>query len=83
MTLIRCATGGAWNEMMSDLARQRTVIFQCSYDDFDYQEYLANGKETNGCGTPASLFFFILFIFMVPLVFLNLFIATMRSSCLS
>lgn len=75
MTLMRCSTGEAWDYIMMDLTRSQSVTFQCSDDDFDYQTYIDNGKQTNGCGSTAGIIYFMTFYFMVPLIFLNLFIA--------
>lgn len=56
--------------------RQESILFQCSNDDFKYEEYKANGFETNSCGSPVSgIIFFMTFNLFVPLIFLDLFIA--------
>jgi len=39
LTLIRCSTGEAWNYIMADTVRQRSITFQCSEDDFDFERY--------------------------------------------
>ena len=75
MTLMRCSTGEAWDYIMMDLTRSQSVTFQCSDSDFDYQTYLSDGMQTNGCGSTAGIIYFMTFYFMVPLIFLNLFIA--------
>jgi hypothetical protein len=60
---------------MHDCMRDRSVIFDCM-DSPDYTDYVANGKETNGCGYPTvALLYFVSFLLIVTLVFLNLFIA--------
>lgn len=76
MTLVRCSTGEAWNSIMIDSKRQRSILFQCDDGDFDYDTYVANGYKTYNCGSSSSaLIFFMLYYLMVPLVFINLFIA--------
>lgn len=60
---------------MVDTTRQPSIIFQCSTEDFDYDVYKANGFQTNGCGSQAGIIFFTTYFLMVPLIFLNLFIA--------
>lgn len=64
---------------MIDSARERSIIFDCDDEvtggDFDYQSYVENGFETTGCGAPIGYFFFCSYILVVPLIFLNLFIA--------
>jgi hypothetical protein len=51
-------------------------LFQCSDDDFNYQEYISNDYKTYSCGsTVAGLVFFLTFNLFVPLIFLDLFIA--------
>jgi hypothetical protein len=36
---------------------------------------MLNNGDTNGCGSPASIAYFIVFLFVVCYIFLNLFIA--------
>jgi hypothetical protein len=43
LTLLRCSTGEAWNSIMHDTMRQKSILFQCSEDEFDYETYVANG----------------------------------------
>jgi hypothetical protein len=61
---------------MMDTMRQRSILFQCSEDDFDYDTYVANGMMTQGCGSgPSGIIFFIAYFLLVPLFFLDLFVA--------
>lgn len=61
---------------MLDTMRQRSILFQCSEDDFDYSTFVANGMKTSGCGSSsAGLIFFIAYFLLVPLFFLDLFVA--------
>lgn len=75
LLLFRCSTGETWDLVMADCMRQANILFQCSNADFDYATYAANGYQTNGCGSQAGIVFFMTFYLMVPLIFLNLFIA--------
>ncbi len=59
---------------MHALVRKHSLTFQCiensTYDDFD------RAGETVGCGVPfVGEFFFVSYILVVTLIFLNLFIA--------
>ena len=61
---------------MADTMRSQSIIFQCSDQVFDYQTYIKSGGSTIGCGSQTEgIIFFISFYIMVPLIFLNLFIA--------
>lgn len=76
LTLLRCATGEAWNYIMADTTRQKSILFQCNdEDDFSYADFIANGNQTQQCGTKYAVIFFLGYFLMVPLIFLNLFIA--------
>ena len=49
---------------------------QCNDDDdFSYADFIANGNQTQQCGTKYAVIFFLGYFLMVPLIFLNLFIA--------
>ena len=74
MLLMRSMSGEAWNEIMYALAFQDGVLIDCVVDP-TYEEIQANGGEPNGCGTPVSYAFFVSFILIVSLIFLNIFIA--------
>ncbi len=73
MTLIRCMTGEAWNEIFVDLKRHQSIVFECD-DEPTYDKYIAAG-ETIGCGSSFSFFFYLFFLMTVTFIFLNLFIA--------
>lgn len=76
LTLLRCSTGEAWNSIMQDAMRQKSILFQCSDDDFDYETYAANGYKTQGCGSPgAGMAFFMAYFLLIPLFFLDIFVA--------
>jgi voltage-dependent calcium channel L type alpha-1F len=77
LTLLRCSTGESWNSIMMDTMRRPSILFQCDdSSEFDYSKYVASDLKTDGCGDPTTgLFFFLSFYVVVPLIFLNLFIA--------
>ena len=60
---------------MADSARERSILFQCDYNDFDYSVYQANSFMTTGCGSQGGIMYFFSFFLIVSLVFLNIFIA--------
>ena len=74
LTLIRMATGEAWNEIMKDAKRQKNVLFDCISDP-TYDDYVANNFNTVGCGSSVAFLYFTTFLLMVTFIFLNLFIA--------
>lgn len=75
LTVIRCATGEAWNDIMVALMDQRSILYQC-IDYPTYQDILDNNGEGVACGSYwASLAFFLSFQLFVCQIFLNLFIA--------
>lgn len=80
LTLIRCATGEAWNSIMLDSARPKSLYYQCEENE-DYYSIVARGDDPNdtmgpkGCGTGFAIAFHLLFQVIVSQVFLNLFIA--------
>lgn len=59
---------------MKDTVRQRAVNFDCD-ENPTYKSIQANGGEPNGCGTPISYLYFVLFQLIVSIIFLNLFVA--------
>jgi hypothetical protein len=67
-------TGEGWYELMEDLERQKESDFDCITDPSWY-DYKDNNYHTVGCGTKVSRAFFILYVFSVSLILVNLFIA--------
>lgn len=67
-------TGEGWYELMGDLQRQYSVNFECK-ENPEYIDYKNNNYETVGCGTNLSPLYFIIYIFFVSLILVNLFIA--------
>jgi hypothetical protein len=44
LTLLRCSTGEAWDAIMVDTTRQKSILFQCNdEEDFSYADFIANG----------------------------------------
>jgi len=80
LLLMRNATGEAWDTIMYDYMRDRSILFQC-VPNFDYYDYLNADKTMNSCGNPyISMFFFYSFNVVVSQIFLNLFIAIIIDS---
>jgi hypothetical protein len=82
LTLMRCATGEAWDVIMMNCAKTRSVTFQCN-EESNYYSILNNNMEPDGCGNPvfAYIYFYSFFI-LVGQIFLNLFIAIIIDSFL-
>ena len=72
--MFRASTGEAWNAIMYDLARGKEPLFECKNNP-TYDDYVSNNKKAIGCGNISSIIFFVSFILVVTLIFLNLFIA--------
>jgi hypothetical protein len=76
LTLLRCATGEAWNEIMHDLAAQpegcvNGAAWEQGVCGFDNSEGCAGLR---GCGSPTiAYFYFVTYQLVMGLVFLNLF----------
>ena len=80
LTMLRCATGEAWNYIMDDCARRRSIIFDCD-ENFTFEDYINNGFVTKGCGMAHGAYiFFFLFTLLITMIFLNLFIAIILES---
>ena len=73
LTLFRASTGEGWNDLMHDISRKRNSLFKW-INDPSYIDYIKNG-ETVGWGSVLGTLFFMSFILIVQLIFLNLFIA--------
>jgi hypothetical protein len=87
LTLFRCATGEAWNSIMFDSARERSILFQCREGEDYYSWQDAGGEGGAGmydafaCGSPAVAFgYHMSFQIIVSQVFLNIFIAIILDS---
>ena len=82
-TLFRCATGEAWNSIMFDSARGRSIMFQCRAEE-DYYTWMENGGtiyDAFMCGSPGIAFaYHMSFQIIVSQVFLNIFIAIIIDS---
>ena len=80
LTLLRCSTGEAWNSIMFDSPRPRSILFQCVEDE-EYETIVEAGRDPasvdgpKGCGSGFAIIFHLLFQIIVSQVFLNLFIA--------
>ncbi|CDW82972.1 voltage-gated ion channel superfamily [Stylonychia lemnae] len=75
LTLLRCATGENWNELMKSLMDKNSIEYNC-IENPTYDDYLKNDKVPVGCGDYwSSVIYFISYQLLVTFVFLNLFIA--------
>lgn len=75
LTMLRVSTGENWHELMFALGRSNSPMYEC-IEDPTYQDFVDNDYEPIGCGSKGvSIAFFVIFVIMVSLVFLNLFIA--------
>ena len=72
--MIKVSTGDNWNCYMHDAVRELSVVWQCNPNP-TYESYVANGYQTDGCGTPWAYVFFISFMMLISFCYLNLFIA--------
>ena len=59
---------------MHDLQRVRLPNYYC-IDNPTYDDYVANGYQAIGCGSPLTFFYFMSFFLLFTLVFINIFIA--------
>lgn len=78
---MRNATGEAWDSIMFDCMRTRSITNQCD-PNADYYSWKNNGEVVNGCGSMISVLFFYSFTVIVSQIFLNLFIAIIIDSFL-
>lgn len=68
---------------MFDMARKKTITFQCE-SSFTYDDLLmTKDNHTNKCGTGASYAYFLAYVLIVTQIFLNLFIAVIIDSFIS
>jgi hypothetical protein len=83
LLLCRSSTGEAWDSIMFDMGRQKSILFQCQ-DSQNYENLIANNMKTNKCGSGlASFGYFISYVIIVMQIFLNLFIAIIIDSFIS
>ena len=60
---------------MDAFTQPNSIVYQC-IDDPSFDDYVANGSLTSGCGQGAvALIYFYSYVLFVNLIFLNLFIA--------
>lgn len=76
---MRCSTGEAWNSVMMDAARPKSILFQCN-EASDYYSIRDNDGQTDGCGNSVAVAYFYSFTLIVSQIFLNLFIAIIIDS---
>ena len=75
MSLFIMGTGNNFFELSNAAANGFAIDFKCIKGP-SYEDYVNNGYQTIGCGNkPASLIIFFTYAIIIPLIFLNLFIA--------
>lgn len=81
MTMLRCATGENWNQIMFDCAKQHDILYQCNAGE-SYETIVKAGRDPThwegprGCGSQLdSILFHLIFQVVITQIFLNLFIA--------
>ena len=79
LTVYRLSTYDGWNDIMHDTMRVNTQYFYC-VDYPTYNDVLANGGDAIGCGFAYASVYFILFILIIPFMFLNIFVAIVVAS---
>ncbi|TMW68721.1 hypothetical protein Poli38472_006189 [Pythium oligandrum] len=76
VTLIRCATGERWNDVMYELASTEDCVEDPTYDPtmcgFNNSP---NCVALNGCGSPVAFIYLYSFTLLVTFILLNIFIA--------
>lgn len=75
LTLFVVATGDAWTDIRDACAKPRTLLNDC-IEKPTYDDYVAAGMQTVGCGPGLSgFFYFNSYFFIMNLILLKLFIA--------
>lgn len=75
--MFRVSTGEGWHDVMNAMARPGDfyLTYQC-INQPTYEDYAQNNYQELGCGNSfSSIAFFVSFVIIVSLVFLNLFVA--------
>lgn len=72
LVLMRCATGEDWNLIMAELAVTKEEEPDCKLEQ-SYEEMTRDGIK--GCGTNISYIFFISFMVVISMLFMNLSVA--------
>lgn len=74
LTLITMMTGEGWYNLMFELDNYKTPYNDCVLKP-TYKNYVDAGYKTVGCGYNGSHVFFIVYMFFVSIVLVNLFVA--------
>ncbi|KAF4133455.1 Voltage-dependent L-type calcium channel domain-containing protein [Phytophthora infestans] len=76
ITLVRCATGERWNDVMYELANQKDCVPDPPYDPNSCGISSAvDCVPLNGCGSPVAFVYLYSFTLLVTFILLNIFIA--------
>ena len=72
ITLLRAATGEAWDVIRNDLSQEKSLLYQCK---FEHEIMDENRFEPIECGNAIGQIYFFTYSLLVQLIFLNLFVA--------
>ncbi|KAL4169649.1 hypothetical protein KRP22_010567 [Phytophthora ramorum] len=76
VTLVRCATGERWNDLMHELASTDNCVGDPEYDpDVCGFATFEGCKPLDGCGSPIAFLYFCSFTMLITYILLNIFIA--------
>ncbi|KAE9048858.1 hypothetical protein PR002_g169 [Phytophthora rubi] len=76
ITLIRCATGERWNDLMHELAETDNCVDDPDYDpDMCGFANFEGCTPLDGCGSPIAYLYFCSFTMLITYILLNIFIA--------
>lgn len=80
LLLFRVSTGENWQKVVYAISEEKSIQNFC-LENPDYSDYLKNDHQTLGCGSGfQARIYFISFILVVSMIFLNLFIAIILQS---
>jgi len=77
--IFRMSTFDGWVDVMHDASRSIAPNFYC-INNPTYSDVVANGGEAIGCGLPYAPVYFVIFILVIPFMFLNILIAIVVAS---
>jgi len=78
-TIFRISTFDGWVDVMHDTSRGFAPNFYC-INNPTYSDVVRNGGNPIGCGLPYAPVYFVIFILVIPFMFLNILIAIVVAS---
>ena len=76
LMMFRFSTGEGWDDIVTALGKDKNSISHTCIENPTYDDYVANGYKTIGCGNSfAIIMFFFTYLALMSLIFLNLYIA--------